>query len=178
MGFSAVPVSTDDSIVVPEGYNAQVLIRWGDGLFPTSPKFDPTGNAPSSHQEVQFGDNNDGMTFFPLSNDRGVLAVNNEYCNNEYLFSHQGKSMTADDVKKSQAAHGISIFEVKRTTNNNWQLVVDSKYNRRITANTEMTITGPAAGQPDMQTSADKNGKKALGTFGNCANGFTPWALT
>lgn len=175
MGFSAVPVSTDDTIVVPEGYNAQVLIRWGDGLFPTSPKFDPTGNAPSSHQEVQFGDNNDGMTFFPLSDDHGVLAVNNEYCNNEYLFPHQGKKMTADDVKKSQAAHGISIFEIKRTTNNNWELVVDSKYNRRITANTEMTITGPAAGQPDMRTSADKTGKKALGTFGNCANGFTPW---
>ncbi|OAN13841.1 transcriptional initiation protein Tat [Photobacterium jeanii] len=175
MGFKTVLASTEDAVIVPEGYNAQVLIRWGDGLFPDSPKFDPSGNAPSAHQALQFGDNNDGMTFFPLSENRGVLAVNNEYCNNEYLFAHQGKKMTADDVKKSQAAHGISIFEVKRTSNNNWDVVIDSKYNRRITANTPMAITGPLAGHPEMKTAADKNGKLALGTFGNCANGFTPW---
>ena len=30
LGFAAVPVSTADNIVVPPGYRAQVLYRWGD----------------------------------------------------------------------------------------------------------------------------------------------------
>ncbi|WP_157619216.1 PhoX family protein [Psychromonas aquimarina] len=175
MGFKKVDVSTADSFVVPEGYEANVLIRWGDPLFADAPQFDPTGNAKAADQALQFGDNNDGMALFPLSQERAVLAVNNEYCNNEYLFSHQGETMTADDVKKSQAAHGISIFEVKRSSADNWKIVLDSKYNRRITADSEIEITGLAAGHPDLITAADPLGTKALGTFGNCANGVTPW---
>jgi len=30
------------------------------------------------------------------------MAVNNEYINPEYLYDHEGKAMTADDVKKGQ----------------------------------------------------------------------------
>lgn len=83
--------------------------------------------------------------------------------------------MTADDVKKAQAAHGVSIFEVKRSADGSWEYSKESQYNRRITASTEMLLTGPAAGHTLMQTSADRSGKKVLGTFNNCANGETPW---
>lgn len=174
LGFTKIPTSTADTFEVPEGYTAQPLISWGDPILKGAPAFDDNGMQPSSAQEGQFGDNTDGMSFFPLSEDRALLAVNNEYTNYKLLFDHQGKAMTADDVKKAQAAHGVSVFEIKRTSEG-WEYSQDSKYNRRITANTEMMITGPAAGHNLMKTSADTSGKKVLGTFNNCANGETPW---
>ncbi|MCV6610456.1 MAG: PhoX family phosphatase [Amphritea sp.] len=174
LGFDKIPTSTADTFVVPEGYVAKPLISWGDPILQGAPMFDESGKQPSSAQAGQFGDNTDGMSFFPLSEDRALLAVNNEYTNYKLLFDHQGQAMTADDVKKAQAAHGVSVFEIKRS-NDGWEYIKDSKYNRRITANTEMMLTGPAAGHDLMKTSADASGKKVLGTFNNCANGETPW---
>ena len=123
---------------------------------------------------MQFGDNTDGMSIFPVSNDRAILAVNNEYTNYKYLFDHKGQTMAADDVAKAQAAVGITIVEIAKK-NGQWTLDKNGKANRRITANTEMHVTGPAAGHDLLKTKADPTGKKVLGTFNNCANGETPW---
>ena len=172
MGFDAIPISTADTIEVPKGYQADVLVSWGDPIFKNAPEFSQSNG--SKAQEMQFGDNNDGMTFFPLSDTRAVLAVNNEYTNNEYLYPHQGKSITADDARKSQAAHGVSIVELMKR-DGKWQINVEGRLNRRITAFTEMEMTGPAAGHSLLKTAADKSGKKILGTYNNCANGQTPW---
>lgn len=35
-----------------------------------------------------FRDNDDGMSFFSLSKNRAILAVNNEYINPEIIFNH------------------------------------------------------------------------------------------
>jgi secreted PhoX family phosphatase len=91
------------------------------------------------------------------------------------LFAHGGVSLTADDVKKAQAAHGVSIFEVELKADGQWHYLKESHYNRRITANTEMELTGVAAGHALLKTNADPTGKKVLGTFNNCSNGKTPW---
>lgn len=174
LGFKKVPASTADTFTVPEGYIAKPLISWGDPIFKGAPAFDESGLQPASAQAGQFGDNTDGMSYFPLSEERGLLAVNNEYTNYSLLFNHGGNAMTANDVDKAQAAVGISIFEIKRTKNG-WEYLQDSAYNRRITANTEMRLTGPAAGNALLKTHADLSGTKVLGTFNNCANGETPW---
>ncbi len=174
LNFEAIPTSTSDSIVLPKGYSWNTLMSWGDPIFANAPKFNPNGKQDSKAQALQFGDNTDGMSVFPLSNDRAILAVNNEYTNYEFLFAHQGKEMTADDVAKAQAAVGITIVEIVKK-NGQWMMDSAGKANRRITANTEMEVTGPAAGHDLLKTKADPTGKKVLGTFNNCANGETPW---
>ncbi|WP_028870444.1 PhoX family protein [Psychromonas arctica] len=174
LNFTAIPTSTSDSIVVPKGYSVSNLMSWGDPIFNNAPAFNANGQQGSAEQAMQFGDNTDGMSIFPISKDRAILAVNNEYTNYEYLFAHQGKAMTADDVKKAQAAVGITIVEISKH-NGQWTMDKNGKANRRITANTEMLVTGPAAGHDLLKTKADPTGKKVLGTFNNCANGETPW---
>jgi secreted PhoX family phosphatase len=72
------------------------------------------------------------------------------------------------------AAVGFSIVEIAKE-GNTWRVVQDSRYNRRISTNAPMRISGPAAGHPRMRTSADPSGTKSLGTFNNCAGGTTPW---
>nr|VFJ52179.1 MAG: hypothetical protein BECKFW1821B_GA0114236_101140 [Candidatus Kentron sp. FW]VFJ61340.1 MAG: hypothetical protein BECKFW1821A_GA0114235_111215 [Candidatus Kentron sp. FW] len=172
MGFKPIPASTADKVVVPKGYRAEVLISWGDPIFPDAPAFRQEADAKA--QERQFGDNNDGMTLFPMSNDRAVIAVNHEYTNYEYLFPHRGQATSADEVRKAQAAHGVTIVELEKE-GGRWRIDRNGKLNRRITANTPMEIAGPASGHDRMKTALDKAGHRVLGTVNNCANGQTPW---
>jgi secreted PhoX family phosphatase len=172
--FTPIPASTADQVIVPQGYQATPLISWGDPIFNHAPAFNPDGKQTADVQEQQFGDNTDGMSLFPISDNRAVMAINNEYTNYEYLFDHQGKSMTADDVRKAQAAVGVTVVEIVRQ-GKNWQVDRSGHRNRRITANTQMQLTGPAAGHALLQTKMDPTGTKVFGTFNNCANGQTPW---
>lgn len=177
LGFQGIAASTADEVTIAPGYRAEVLISWGEPLVDGAPAFDPQGNNSAADQEKQFGDNNDGMSFFPIDDRHGVMAINNEYVNEQYLFAHGGtKATSLEEVRKSQAAHGVSIVAVKRIgEGQRWEVERPSRYNRRITANSEMRFSGPAAGHPLLQTAADPSGRKVLGTFGNCANGKTPW---
>ena len=77
-------------------------------------------------------------------------------------------------MRKSKATHGVTVVEIARQEGT-WQIVRDSPYNRRITPDTAMVITGPARGHDLMQPAADPAGTTALGTWNNCGNGRTPW---
>ncbi len=85
-----------------------------------------------------------------------------------------GLPENADDVRKGKAGHGVSILEIGMT-DGGWRPVVDSPFNRRITADTPVEITGPARGHDLLKTVADPEGTGALGTWNNCGNGRTPW---
>ncbi|WP_105902827.1 PhoX family protein [Vibrio gangliei] len=172
LGFEAIPASTQDAVIVPQGYIAEPLIAWGDAIHPSAASFSQLNSA--ADQAMQFGDNNDGMTFLPLSRDRAVLAVNNESTDYNTLFDDKGANLTADKVRRSQAAVGVSIVELSKSKDG-WQVNVNGRLNRRITAYTEMELTGPAAGDDKLKTNADLSGTQVLGTFNNCANGSTPW---
>ncbi|MCX9565150.1 DUF839 domain-containing protein, partial [Vibrio cholerae] len=80
----------------------------------------------------------------------------------------------ADDVRKAQAAVGVTVVEVVRK-DGQWMVDRHGERNRRITAYTPMMMTGPAAGHDLVKTADDPTGLKVLGTFNNCANGQTPW---
>ncbi|CAN1605373.1 PhoX family protein [Pseudomonas mediterranea] len=176
LGFDSIAAATTDALTLPPGYKSSVLISWGQPLQKNAPEFDPSGNGTARDQEMQFGDNNDGMSLFPFPGDenRALMAINNEYTNYRYLFAHGGQPQSAEDVHKAQASEGVSVIEVKRQ-GGQWQFVQTSRYNRRIHGNTPIELSGPAAGHQLLKTSADKSGKKVLGTFQNCANGMTPW---
>ncbi|MNJ23076.1 hypothetical protein D3C77_174540 [compost metagenome] len=176
LGFASIPSATADSISLPPGYQSSVLISWGQPLHSGGPSFDPSGQGTAKAQELQFGDNNDGMSLFPFPDDdnRALMAINNEYTNYRYLFAHGGQPRSAEEVHKAQAAEGVSVIEVKRS-NGRWQFVQGSPYNRRVHGNSPIRVSGPAAGDAWLKTAADNSGRKVLGTFQNCANGKTPW---
>ncbi|BAQ83509.1 PhoX family protein [Pseudomonas sp. St29] len=176
LGFTGIAAATSDSITLPPGYQSSVLISWGQPLAKNGPAFDPSGNGTAQAQEVQFGDNNDGMSLFAFADDkhRALMAINNEYTNYRYLYPHGGQPQSAEDVRKAQASEGVSVIEVQYR-NGQWQFVQGSRYNRRIHGNTPIRLSGPAAGHDLLKTAADPKGKKVLGTFQNCANGKTPW---
>ncbi|AMB83877.1 transcriptional initiation protein Tat [Pseudomonas agarici] len=176
LGFAGIAAATSDSLTLPPGYTASVLISWGQPLEKNGPAFDPSGNGSATAQETQFGDNNDGMSLFPFPGDdnRALMAINNEYTNYRYLYPHGGQPKSLEEVRKAQASEGVSVIEVRRQ-GEQWQFVQGSPYNRRIHGNTPIKFGGPAAGHPWLQTQADKQGRKVLGTFQNCANGQTPW---
>lgn len=178
IGFKQVGISTQDNVIVPEGYEATKLISWGDPLFSKARPFDENkiiDKAAIDNASLTFGDNTDGMAWFNLDKDNAILAVNNEYMNPEIMFNHQGKNMSLDDVRYEQNSIGVSIFEISKNKDGYYSVVLDSPYNRRITANTEMEIQGPARAHKLMKTKADKSGTKVFGTINNCASGKTPW---
>ena len=173
--FTPVAANSLDTVTVPEGFNWHVVARWGDPLWSAGAPFDHGTRGTAASQERAFGDNNDGMALF-ADGDKSVLAVNNEYTNLDIAFANresQGPE-SEDDVRKSKAAHGVSIVEIAQA-DGAWRIVQDSPYNRRITPDTPMAITGPARGHTMMKTAADPAGTTALGTWNNCGNGRTPW---
>tara|TARA_R110002072_G_scaffold38138_22_gene110577 strand:+ start:5592 stop:7499 length:1908 start_codon:yes stop_codon:yes gene_type:complete len=175
LGFKAVAANSEDTVTVPEGYQWQVVAKWGDPLWSGVAEFDPQTRGTGHSQERAFGDNNDGMAFF-TSGGRNILVVNNEYTNLPIIYGNRrsGRPENADDLRKGKAAHGVSVMEIAQQQGR-WSVVRDSPFNRRITADSPMDLTGPARGHDLMKTAADPAGTTSRGTWNNCANGRTPW---
>ena len=152
-------------------------------------------------QARQFGYNNDFIGFLPIDgrSDHGLLVVNHEYTNETLIFpgrdhidqdprfagvsarqarraNHKARlaSISEELVRIEMMAHGGSVLEVKRT-GGKWSVVPNSQYARRITAESEITLSGPAAGHPLMRTGDDPDGLKVRGMLNNCAGAVTPW---
>lgn len=176
-GFAAVPASTADTLVVPEGYTARVFVRWGDpiGSLAGHPSFAPDASNSADEQALQFGMHHDGMAFFPLSGSRrGLMAVNHESIDAGLLLPVVFDPTNREHVQKAKNAHGVSVYEAKRRLGR-WHVVRQSPYARRITADTPIALTGPAAGSSLCSTVADPAGRVVFGTLGNCSGGQTPW---
>ncbi len=177
---SAAP--TVDDISVPEGYFARTLIRWGEPIIAGAPDFNVWEQTPEA-QAGQFGYNCDFVGFLPLpfgssASNRGLLAVNHEYTNEELMFP--GYDLAKPDPSKNQVdvaiqAHGMSIVEINRAADGTWSVNRTSSFNRRLTGTTPMTFSGPVMGHEWIKTSADPSGTNVLGTLNNCAAGKTPW---
>ena len=180
IGFKPVGVSLDDAVRVPEGYSARPLLRWGEpvGIPGNMPAFTDDASSTAVEQAAQAGMHHDGMHYFALPgvdpDTRGLLATNHEYTDEGLLHKDGHRNLTAEKVRKSQAAVGVSVVEVERR-GKEWTVVRPSRYARRVTASSPITLTGPAAGHPLLRTTEDLTGREARGTLNNCAHGYTPW---
>ena len=131
--------------------------------------------------------------------DKAVLAVNNESSAEAHFFHPTGQTSGAAIGKKfdqfgqwpmgvrpaSEAIkeilmHGVTLVEVNldssgKPTGYN----ATSSLNRRITPETPMTVTGPAAELANLKammvTKFDPTGSTTRGTLNNCGTGITPW---
>lgn len=167
---------------VAEGYEARVLIRWGDPVLPDAPAFDPARQSGVA-QARQFGYNCDFQAFLPLprgsdASGHGLLWVNHEYIESFMIFPGLPEKGAALKVTREQVdieiqAVGGSVVEVIRE-NGQWKTVLGPR-NRRLTGDTPVRLSGPAAGDTRMRTSADPAGILVAGTFANCSGGVTPW---
>jgi secreted PhoX family phosphatase len=150
--FVGIPPSSNDELVLPEGMDYQVLIKWDDLISETE----------------RFGFNNDYTAFIPLEDkkEEGILWVNHEYTDTLFVNSlSRDSKKTKSQVEKEQNTVGGSILHIKKE-GNSWQLVADSQYNRRITARTPI---------PFNWDSPIQGADQAIGTLANCSGGVTPW---
>ncbi|MBN8758604.1 MULTISPECIES: PhoX family protein [Variovorax] len=181
LGFTGVPASLRDGVVIPPEYEWQLLYPWGTptgitGIGGRMPAFSPDASNSADDQAAQAGMHHDGMHFFALdaSGDRGLLVMNHEYTDEQLLHTDGVKQWTPEKVRKSLHAMGVSVIEIRRTPEG-WRQVLPSPFARRVHGNTPMRIAGPAAGTPLMRTAANPAGDAVFGTFANCAMGVTPW---
>jgi secreted PhoX family phosphatase len=183
--FTELPAGSDEFHHVAEGYDADVLIRWGDKVLAEAPDWSPETQSAAA-QARQFGYNNDFLGYLPIDGSRrGLLVVNHEYTNEELMFPSvpgrqdlrgvRFKDMTRDLVDIEMMAHGGSVIEIMRGAGGKWSVVEGSRLARRITAETPMAISGPAAGHPRMMTAEDPAGRLVRGMLNNCAGATTPW---
>ncbi|WP_022962558.1 PhoX family protein [Halopseudomonas pelagia] len=189
LGFTGITAQTSasfDQVIVPPGYTARAFFSWGDAVLDGAPAWQPDASDNWQAQLQQAGDNHDGMHFFPFAdapNSHGLLVINHEYINptlhpGGLTFVDDGngfKQRPLEQVRKEQAAHGLSIIEVRRDRDGAWQRAPKSAYNRRISALTDIELAGPLRADPRMKTASDPSGSRVIGTLNNCAMGVTPW---
>lgn len=189
LGFTGVAAQTGadfDRVLVAPGYRAEAFFSWGDAVLDNAPTWLDDASQNWQAQLLQAGDNHDGMHFFPFAeapNEHGLLVINHEYINPtlhtdgfSYTDLADGRRQRPlDQVRKEQAAHGVSVLEIRRHAGGQWQRVAGSLYHRRISAMTPMAISGPLRGDERMRTASDPTGTAVLGTLNNCSMGVTPW---
>ncbi|QFU94635.1 PhoX family phosphatase [Amycolatopsis sp. YIM 10] len=177
LDFKRVEPNTLDAVVVPEGYEQGIVIRWGDPVLPDAPAWDITKQTGDA-QAKQFGYNCDFAALLPFDHAglASLLVTNHEYTTETHMFpGYDEDNPTEEQVKVAWAAHGLTVVLVTRTPWSGQFRPKMSKFNRRITLHTPFKVTGPAAGSDLLKTSADPTGTVVLGTMNNCAGGVTPW---
>jgi secreted PhoX family phosphatase len=152
--FEPVRPTDVDALVLPAGYDQQLLIKYGD-------RFTRSGE--------RFGFNADFTAFFPRNADgsEGLLTVNHEYVGGD--TDYYGQAFTevvggVPAVADRRLDMGVSVVHIRLLPNGAWA-IVDTALNRRITVDTLMIADGPAL----------LGVSNVGGTLGNCSGAQTPW---
>ena len=163
--FAAIAPSAVDALEVADGYEVDVVIKWGDEF----------GDG------LKFGYNCDYSAWFPFKGkgDEGLVYVSHEYIT-PFFTSEWTPAMNPlwdpliepykTLMKSEKEECGGSVVHVK-LGRDGWEMVPDSLYNRRFYADgPEIPYTGPVVGSGLLP-----DGDVSLGTLGNCSGCHTPW---
>jgi uncharacterized protein len=162
--FKAIEPSDKDDLVLPEGFEYEIIRSSGD----------PLGGG------LIYGDHNDFVAYFPIdaleggyNSEDGILWVNHEYINPMFWsdYTEGATKKTKEQIAREKAGVGGSIFRVKKQ-DGSWRFVEDDEHNRRLDATTPMDVTGPAVGSLEMRMAGKS---EVIGTLANCSGGVTPW---
>lgn len=208
LAFSAVSKSILDQVVLPAGYTAKVLHATGDTLNAAAAAYTNAGTETGDSWQHRVGDHHDGMQLFYIdannkatytATNKAVIAMNHESSADAHFLNSTGQTSggvsgkkfdqfgtwdvlerPGDQVLKEINLHGISIVEVTLDANGKpTGYNPTSSLNRRITPQTLMNVTGPAAHLADLKnlmvTRFDTTGATVRGTLNNCGHGATPW---
>lgn len=155
--FQLQPVkpSLADDLHLSAGFDYQVLISRGMPI-----------NADGS---LTFGDNNDYLALIPdaADNNRGMLWVNHEALTPLLIsgYDYTGEK-SKEQIEKEMPVVGGSILRLEKNADGQWEVIPGDPRNRRLDGWSEI----PFANQEEIAGS-----NIAIGTFGNCAGGVTPW---
>ncbi|OOS24637.1 PhoX family protein [Moraxella pluranimalium] len=193
--FKAVPHYTGNEMMVAEGYTAKAFLHLGEPLVDGIDAFRDDRQHSGESFMYRMGDNHDGMHFFGMTggkydanqSNRGLLAMNHEYTNDNLhpmgMYTQEDanaapiyrKKRLAMDVRRDANAHGVSVVELVRKDNGQFELVKNSRFNKRYTSSTMVNIAGVASGNEQLQTKYDKKGKTIWGINNQCGAGMSPW---
>ena len=195
--FTAVPHSKADTMSVAAGYKAEMILPLGMPLISGIDDWKDNREQSAESFEWRMGDNHDGMWFFgkngnaydAKASENGLLVMNHEYVNSSELspFGYhviqdnnaapifQNRRL-ASDVRREVNCHGVAVVEMRRRADGmGYEMVPNSKYNRRITSSTTAQLTGPVAGSDLVKTKFDPTGFQTRGINNNCGAGLSPW---
>ena len=193
--FKAVPHYTGNEMMVAEGYTAKAFLHLGEPLIDGIEAFRDDRQHSGESFLYRIGDNHDGLHFFGMTggkydanqSNRGLLAINHEYTNDNLhpmgMYTQEDanaapiyrKKRLAMDVRRDAHAHGVSVVELVRKNNGQFELVKNSRFNNRHTSNSAVTLAGVARGHDLVQTKFDKKGKTTWGINNQCGAGMSPW---
>ena len=195
--FTAVAHSTAETMSVAAGYKAEMILPLGMPLISGIEDWKDNREQSAESFEWRMGDNHDGMWFFgknggaydAKASENGLLVINHEYVNSKELspFGYYVIQDTdaapifknrrlASDVRREVNCHGVSVVEMTRRADGmGYEMVPNSKYNRRVTSSTIAQLTGPVAGSDLVKTKFDPTGYQTRGINNNCGAGLSPW---
>ena len=195
--FEAVAHSTAETMTVAAGYKAEMILPLGTPLISGIEDWKDNREQSAESFEWRMGDNHDGMWFFgkngnaydAKASENSLLVMNHEYVNSDEL-SPFGYYVTQDndaapifknrrlasDVRREVNCHGVSVVELKRRADGmGYEMIKDSKYNRRLTSSSTAQLAGPVAGSDLVKTKFDPTGFQTRGINNNCGAGLSPW---
>jgi uncharacterized protein len=154
-----VPVSFDDTVVVPEGYKVQVLGAWGEPISGDMPAYSPATPAPSRacrSASTMTGCISSRSTARPRT---ASGAINHEYIEPRFLHAdkYKGLELTSwtgrlrrrRQARRRRGAEGAERprrldLPHRAQADGSWA-IVPMPHNRRITGLTPMEIAARSA---------------------------------
>ncbi len=195
--FTAVAHSTAETMTVAEGYKAEIILPLGTPLMSGIEDWKDNREQSAESFEWRMGDHHDGMWFFgkkgnsydAKASENGLLVMNHEYVNSKnlnplgyYVIQDSDAAplfqsrRLASDVRREVNCHGVAVVEMTRRADGmGYEMVLNSKYNRRVTSSTTAQLSGPVAGSDLVKTKFDPTGYQTRGINNNCGAGLSPW---